>query len=389
MKFSFHGSLGASKSALNRALILKSYFPDLNVEGSSNCDDVKDLQKCLLQIDQRNEFEIGEGGTTFRFLCLRLSRKAGEFKIKASKRLLARPQDELLDILSQVGVTAEKYEWGFLLNSKGWREPKSPLRVDRGRSSQFLSSVVLNSPVLDFPLEIETQGPALSEDYLRMTLQMGEEYGIEMQTSEGRLRILPWKTLKEPLCLVGADLSSAFSLACFAAIAGELNVLNVFRPSLQPDFKFVSAFQDMNIPVQVSEENILVNRALDMLPAALDLSSAPDLFPMMACLCSQISGISVLAGAPQLKFKESDRLKKVFELFDLAKISYERLSDGIKIFGKAQPHLKSFEFDPDEDHRMAMAAGFLKFCGWNIKVKNPHVVNKSFPEFWDITKVAP
>ncbi len=388
MTFSFNGSLGVSKSILNRALILKSYFSELHIEGSSSCQDVRDLQNALSQLEQ-SDFEIAEGGTTFRFLTLRLSRQTGEFRIRTSARLMARPQEELIEILSQLGVEAEKHPWGFIIRGTGWKKPSSPLKVNRSRSSQFLTGVVLNSPGLDFPLEIEAQGEALSEDYFKMTLQMTEELGLEYTYDQNRLVLQPWNRLKRHQYLVGADLSSAFSLACFAAANGELNIRNIFKPDLQPDFKFVSAFEDMNIPAEAKGETLRVSRSTQPLPAVLNLSSAPDLFPMMACLCSQIAGTSVLAGAPQLKFKESDRLKKVFELFDLAGVSYEKMPDGIKVRGPAMPHAQEFEFDPDEDHRMAMAAAFLKFVGWKIKIKNPQVVDKSFPEFWAVTGVFP
>jgi 3-phosphoshikimate 1-carboxyvinyltransferase len=386
--FAYRGTIGASKSILNRALIIKSYFPHLRLEGTSSCQDVQDLQKNLSQIGFTNEFQIAEGGTTFRFFCLRLSREAGEFKIKTSERLMARPQEELIDILTQLGVKAAKHPWGFSIKSEGWKKPKGSLVVERSRSSQFLSSLVLNSAALEFPLEIETKGETPSEDYFKMTLQMSKDLGLEYNDENNRLR-LSWKNLKKDHYLAGADISSAFSLACFAAIGGDLQILNLMNSEFQPDYKFVSAFEDMNIPVECRSENLLVGKSKQLLPAALNLSQAPDLFPMMACLCTQIEGMSVLAGAPQLKYKESDRQKKVYELFDQAKISYEKLEDGIQIQGKALPHGEEFEFDPDEDHRMAMAAAFLKFAGWRIKIKNPQVVNKSFPEFWTITGVQP
>jgi 5-enolpyruvylshikimate-3-phosphate synthase len=36
-----------------------------------------------------------------------------------------------------------------------------------------------------------------------------------------------------------------------------------------------------------------------------------------------------------------------------------------------------------------MAAALLKSQGFKIKIKNPKVVNKSFPEFWKCVGVRP
>ncbi|MBY0386373.1 3-phosphoshikimate 1-carboxyvinyltransferase, partial [bacterium] len=39
-------------------------------------------------------------------------------------------------------------------------------------------------------------------------------------------------------------------------------------------------------------------------------------------------------------------------------------------------------FDPDQDHRMAMAAQVANLYGARFQILNPHVVDKSYPQFW-------
>lgn len=389
MNFIYRGPLGASKSLMNRVLILQSYFPDLKLQGDSDCSDVKDLQRCLELIGKTNDFEVHDGGTTFRFLVLRLSREPGEYKIKASPRLLERPQEELLDILSQLGVHAEKQPWGFFIRSHGWQKPKSNLKINTSRSSQFLSSVVLNSAKLPFVLPIDIDGRLVSEEYFKMTLAVTEELGLRFEKRNDTLYLFSWENLTRSSYNVGADLSSAFSLACFAAVSGSLELTNVYNTHLQPDYRFLSVLTQMNSVCRDLGEKIKVSKSPELRGIEVDLNNSPDLFPMLACLCAHANGRSILSGASQLQFKESNRLQKIFELFDLAQIVYKKLPDGIEIQGGAKPHNVSFEFSPDLDHRMAMAAAFLKFLGWKITIKDPNVVQKSFPEFWDITGVNP
>jgi 3-phosphoshikimate 1-carboxyvinyltransferase len=388
MNFKYQGPIGASKSILNRALVIQSYFKDLILSGDSRCDDVQDLKQCLSQIGKTDTFTIKEGGTTFRFFVLRISREIGKFQIKAFPRLMERPQDELLEVLHQVGVKAEKHSWGFSIESQGWQFSDKPLLVKRDRSSQFLSSLVLNSPKLKSPLRIVlNEGP--SEDYFKMTLQVAKDLGAHFEIKENELIIHPWGSTGDKKYTVGADLSSTFSLACFAALNGDLEVTNVVKPELQPDSRFMQFFKAMNIPISLENSTLKISKSPSLRPLNLDLESCPDLFPVLSCLCAMAKGRSKLYGASQLKFKESDRLAKVFELFDHAKISYEKLPDGIWVDGLSQPHENTFDFDPDKDHRMAMAGAFLKFAGWKINIKDSKVVDKSFPEFWQITGVHP
>ena len=76
---------------------------------------------------------------------------------------------------------------------------------------------------------------------------------------------------------------------------------------------------------------------------------------------------------------------KVGELLDYIGAKYEQKDDGMIIEGTTEDfRKKSFKYNTDEDHRLAFAAEVLNKAGYNIKIKGTEVVNKSFPEFWDI-----
>ena len=61
----------------------------------------------------------------------------------------------------------------------------------------------------------------------------------------------------------------------------------------------------------------------------------------------------------------------------------EILEDGLKITG-TRGKLPDTEvaFDTDQDHRLAMAAGLFIKAGAHLILKNPQVVEKSYPLFW-------
>ena len=75
----------SSKSLYNRALIVQSFFPDLQLLGHSTCDDVNFAKQALREFSQGVDIHCGEGGTTFRFVCVRVSRKKGTYRIFAKK----------------------------------------------------------------------------------------------------------------------------------------------------------------------------------------------------------------------------------------------------------------------------------------------------------------
>jgi 3-phosphoshikimate 1-carboxyvinyltransferase len=388
--FRFKGVIPASKSLMNRALIVQSYFPKLKLEGHSQCEDVVHLKKSLRRLKTKRTLHCGEGGTTLRFLAFRASREKGSFLLKGSRRLLSRPQTDIQKVLAQLGVQVQFEKTGLRITSKGWQRPAKPVRVNAKDSSQFLSAIFLNAWNLDFDLQIQVQGNITSESYFQMTLSFLKDLGLRFQR-RGTLYVIPkGQQPKAKSYQVESDLSSLFSVAAFAAVSGRAEFQKFPEKSLQPDKEFLNIFKKMKIGVEAKRGLRRVNAPIELKPLKVSLKNSPDLFPVLAALCSFASGRSILYGAPQLVKKESNRIEKTAELLSRAGVQCRIRKDGIVVEGrKVSGDEKSFSFDPDNDHRLAMAAALLKFQGLKIKIKNPRVVNKSFPEFWKFVGVKP
>jgi 3-phosphoshikimate 1-carboxyvinyltransferase len=388
--FRFQGKIPASKSLMNRALIAQSFEPRLKLRGDSICDDVVHLRKSLKALKKSKVFDCGEGGTTLRFLAFRVSRETGSFLLKGTPRLLSRPQTEIQKILKQVGVEVRFEKKGLRIISKGWKQPAKPLAVSAKDSSQFLSALFLNAWNLDFDLKIKVQGKITSESYFTMTLQQLKDLGFKYSKRGNVFTIKKAQKVKAKSYLVESDLSSLFSVASFAAISGKAYFLDFPTKSLQPDLAFTKIFKHLGIPSAQKKNQFRVNSPKKLKAIKANLQNSPDLFPVLAVVCSFASGKSVLFGAPQLALKESNRIEKTAELLTKSGISCRTRKDGIEIQGQSgslKP--QSFSFDPDKDHRLAMAAAILKYFGQNIKIKDPEVVRKSFPEFWKYVGVRP
>lgn len=385
VEYRYSGPVPASKSLYNRALIVKSYFPVLELFGESRCDDVQCMRSALSEIKDRSHIQCGDGGTTFRFMALRVSRNPGVHSVEGSERLLQRPQGELVEILQQLGVQAQLKRNGLFMISEGWKKPRKPVVVNCSESSQFASALALNSWLLDFDLNVELVGGKLSAGYLGLTLEMLARMGMRFRkTPRGylfkageRLEQLQWK--------VEADVSSAFTIAVLGALCGEVHIENFPNNSLQPDIIFLEIFRKMRVRFQQKENLLSVSKTTGLQAVDWDISQCPDLFPVLSVLCSQASGTSRLYGAPHLTKKESNRIRKVADLLNLVGVKYEVLDDGMVIHGQGpSSQLGRGRFNPDKDHRMVMAAMVFKMLGHHLHIEDVSVINKSFPEFWEI-----
>ena len=225
--FHFIGKAPLSKSLLNRALIIKSWYPDFVIHGSSSCEDIltmgsavrkisqlglafrnshfsrndvcigKDKNRdSFISIDQKDsdgdnkklnfetqnkEFNCGLSGTAFRFLALRLSREKGEFILKGDKALFKRPLEEASSLLSQLSVSIKKTNQAYVVSSKSWSLQGDCVYVPSKITSQWASALLLNSWNLDQDFYFVFNSYAVSYPYFKMTLDFVRYLGLKVQ----------------------------------------------------------------------------------------------------------------------------------------------------------------------------------------------------------------
>lgn len=387
--FEYTGKIPSSKSMMNRALLVQSFFPSLEVEGHSSCDDVRHMKLAIVNLIRGSIIDCGEAGTVLRFMTARASRMPGTHRLKATPRLMQRPQDELGQILNPLGVEVERSADGLKISGSDWVKPHLPVRIPRDRSSQFASALLLSAWDLPFDLELELSGPAVSEGYWGMTLSMVKRLGMRIEGDRNRILVPAQQKVAASFIDVEPDYSSMFAVVAAALVAGKVRLQGVSPFSLQPDFVFFQFLNRMGVPGRVEGGEFRAETARSLEPLEASLRECPDLFPVLAALCSFASGNSVLREAPQLAHKESDRLANTHQLLRMAGVDSTVRHDGLMIRGQGpgfQP--RPFQFDPDQDHRMAMAAALFKLRTPAIDILNPDVVKKSFPEFWSIVGLS-
>lgn len=385
--FYYSGSLPSSKSLMNRALIVKDFFPQLKVIGESEADDVVRLRQCLLDLEQgKTQFDCGSGGTTFRFFLALLSRHPGRYLLEGSERLFSRPHEPLFQALRTLGVQIQKKSSRQLeVISQGWQVEQA-IYVDQNQSSQYLSALLLSSWNLERAIEFYWEESS-SQSYLDMTLALLESLGMKWELQAKRIKVLPRQQSTSTEVVVECDMSSAFTLAAMAASSGELHLHNFPRHSLQPDYVFVDLLKKMGAIIELRDNELIVKKN-HCCAMEIDLSNNPDLFPVLSILLSRAQGVSRLRGLEVLKYKESNRLKRTTELLSGLGIDWQKDKEALLIYGQLkQDYPPHFQFDPDEDHRMAMAAALARLQGANIEILKPEVVNKSFPGFWEMVSL--
>lgn len=392
--FKFTGQIQASKSIFNRALIVQSYFPNLKIIGHSQSSDVIHLQESIRDIESDKELNAGMGGTSFRFLSLKASRLNKISRIQVHPRLLERPQDDLWNLLDQLGIRYGLSDSQVTIYGQQWNLKNKKIHIQCEKSTQFASAFLLNCWLLPEDIQIYFSQVGNSRDYLEMTIQFLVELGMEIKVQRSNSNyelFIPARQISRlHRFVVEPDMSSAATLAIAAVMDGDISISHFPSKSLQPDYSFLNYFAMMKIDFQLEGDILKVRKQNEYLGLNAHLQQTPDLFPCLAILAAFAKTQSILRGVPQLKHKESDRLQKTIELLRYVGCEFQEYADGIEITRPVQnQNANEFVFDPDHDHRMAMAAGLIQLKKFPIRIHDANVVQKSFSNYFEIIGVKP
>jgi 3-phosphoshikimate 1-carboxyvinyltransferase len=202
-------AITGSKSETNRLLLLKALYPQINIENASASDDSEVMENALASDDAI--IDVHHAGTAMRFLTAYFAiQEDREVLITGSERMKERPIKVLVDALRTLGADIEYGgESGFPpLKIKGKRIDGSSVAVNANVSSQYMSALLLVGSRLRNGLELELLGEITSLPYLKMTIALLNEAGIEAAMQGNRVIVKPvMTTLAHKTIVVESDWS--------------------------------------------------------------------------------------------------------------------------------------------------------------------------------------
>lgn len=380
-------SITGSKSETNRLLLLQALFPNLTLANTSNSDDSEVMQKALK--GNQEVVDIHHAGTAMRFLTAYFAVNEGrEVILTGSQRMTERPIKVLVEALQQLGaqISYEKEEGYPPIRVKGQKITANKVTIPANVSSQYISALLLVAPKLENGIELTLEGEITSIPYIKMTLALLNEIGIETHFTGNTILIKPLTTSPKPQTLtVESDWSSASYFFSLVALSNEASIsLSSYKQSsLQGDSALVKIYEQMGVKTHFDENKMTLvkqpNFKFERLN--LDLNNTPDIAQTIVVTSLGLGIGCHLTGLHTLKIKETDRLEALrIELTKLgAKISVT--NDSLTL--EATHHINSnVKIATYNDHRMAMAFAPLALKV-PIEIENAEVVSKSYPDFWE------
>lgn len=330
------------------------------------------------------DFFVGNSGTTMRLLTGFLGALEGRFVLDGTPRMRERPVGPVVESLLQLGVRCrflkeEGYPPLEIISSglKG-----GIVTVDARKSSQFLSAVLIAAPKARGDVVLKWLEPVASYPYVLMTVRMMEERGIIIERlGPNEFFIKAPQVYRSGTWTVEGDCSSAsYFWATAALTGGSVRTEPVFRESYQGDARFLEVLSAMGCTVDRGESHVNVHGPRKLRAVDVDMNDMPDMVPTLAVLAAFASGKTVIRRVGHLRIKESDRLRAVATELSRLGVRVEEGDDFLVIHGKTAT--KGAEIETYNDHRIAMAFSLAGLRISGVRIKNPDVVRKSFPDYW-------
>ena len=329
---------------------------------------------------------VGNSGTAMRLLAGLLSGQDFDVRLTGDVSLSKRPMKRIADPLTAMGVTIETSANGrppLLL--KGNTRPQAIDYPMPMASAQVKSCVLLAGLYAEG--ETSVTEPAPTRDH---TERMLRGFGYYVYTQDDRISLSGGGELQGISTDIPADISSAAFFMVAAAIAPGSDIIlehvgiNPTRMGVITILKQMGADISLDSQRYVSGEPVADIRVRYSPLSGIDISEndvplAIDEFPVLFVAAACAEGTTVLTGAEELRFKESDRIQVMADGLQTLGVSAEPRADGIVIEGG---QLLGGEVNSCGDHRIAMA-----FVMAGLRAVGPVIINDcanvstSFPGF--------
>lgn len=396
-------SIPGSKSYTNRALFISALSESkVKISNPLISDDTRAMIDCLKTIgvnilEEKDCIEVSGNlknishrsynlnanlsGTTLRFL-LALSTIIPGIKILSGKEgLNKRPIGVLVEGLRQLGADIKylgKEGYPPVIVSSSKLNPGT-IKIKGSISSQYISAILMVAPLVG-EVSIEVVEPQVSTPYIDMTIDIMEKFGVNVKNDNyKKYNISVDQKYNAKQYSIEGDLSSAgYFLAIAALTKSTITLENINPSSKQADTRFAKILEDMGNKI-ISGKNQITIIGKDVKPVNVDMADYPDQIQTLAVLAAFAQGTTTISGVKSLRIKETDRLVALQN--ELEKMGIQtKVSDNTLIIHGGNP--KAAVIDTYGDHRMAMSFAVAQTKLPQLRIKNPEVVSKTFPEFW-------
>ena len=405
-------AIPGSKSLTNRALILAALADgESTLYGALASEDTAVMRDALLKLGLAVQAEadgetirvrgrggeipahgadlfVGNSGTSVRFLTALCGLGQGRFTLDGVARMRQRPQQDLLDALGGLGVTAFAENHNgcpplIVEGSGGMRGGTASLRAEA--SSQFLTALLMVAPSAESDVTLQIVGP-LRPFYIEITRRMMAQWGVETRAGENNAFHIAagQHYVPQAAYVIEPDASSAsYFFAAAAVTGGRVTVPGLGPDALQGDVRFATeVLAAMGCTVTCENGAMTVAGPQDgrLHGIERDMSAISDTALTLAALAPFADSPTTVRHIAHSRLQECDRIAAVCTELRRLDVRVDEFPDGYTIYPAAQ--ILPATVQTYHDHRVAMSFALIGLKIPGVVIDNPACVAKTFPDYW-------
>ena len=339
------------------------------------------------------DLDAGNSGSTIRMLSGILAAQPFTTRIFGDESLSRRPMQRIMKPLAEMGARIRAHQDKF-----------PPLEIEGARlrpieyalpvaSAQVKTCVLLAGLYADG--ETVVVEPVRSRDHTEIALR---EFGADLTSERGRIRLNGRPTLEARELTVPSDLSSAafFLVAALLVPGSRLTIRGVgLNPTRSALLDFLTGMgARISIPKLEGVNGELIGEIVvehaplkgGVIEGALT-AAVIDEVPVLSVLGAVTEEGLTVRDASELRIKETDRIATIVQNLRRMGVSAEELPDGLVVPGRQK--FRAGTFDSFGDHRIAMAFAVAALAaGGESTIEGAEAASVSFPEFWDTLRAV-
>lgn len=337
------------------------------------------------------EIYVGSAGTAARFLTAMLAMAEGTFVVNASEQMKKRPMKPLFAVLQSMGAEIACLEKeGFLpvrVKGIGGRLPVNEMcrvQLDISESTQFLSALMLISPMIKQGLQVEITSERKDGAYIRITRKMMEQLGAKVEFDGEKYTMRSGISYQPGCCQIEPDVSAACYFYAAAALTGGRTVVrHVTRECMQGDLKFLDLLAQIGCSISDTPDGIEVKGAEGgrLKGVTVDMKDFSDQTMTLAALAPFADSDVRIENIGHIRLQESDRIHAIVTELARLGVSCEEETDAITIH-PGEPHAAVVQ--TYDDHRMAMAFALIGLRTEGVEIADPMCCRKTFEDYFEV-----
>jgi 3-phosphoshikimate 1-carboxyvinyltransferase len=336
------------------------------------------------------DLDCGNSGTAMRLLSGVLAGSGISAKLIGDESLCGRTMTRIINPLEKMGahILARNSAYAPLFINRN--EKLKPLKFELPIPSAQLKSCVLLAGL--FGEELTQVIEILpSRDHTERLLNLDQKIVQDRKIISA--------SLADEIPNQSYTIPGDFSAAAFWLVAGaiqqdaEIKIENV---GLNPTRNaLLDILDEMGANISIENERMegaepagdIIVKGSDLKAIDIDPKIIPnciDELPVIAVAMLFAEGTSVIAGAEELRHKETDRIMAMSKMLKAVGADFEEKEDGLIIHGNPDFGYTSATFESFHDHRIAMASAVLSLkAKKECKIKDAESAAVSYPGFWE------